>query len=90
MHLTKFSPVFASFQQKRLEKFVFVALGSAPAPPEPPGYAYDYYCADLCNPLSNNLRYALHFYLSDCSVPDFGNEWRRLLSFNVHITMSIL
>jgi len=27
VHLTKFSPIFASFQQKCLENFFFVALG---------------------------------------------------------------
>ena len=36
VHLTKFSPIFASFQQKCLENFFFVALGDSPAPP---GYA---------------------------------------------------
>ena len=35
--LTKFSPIFASFRQKYLDKIFFVALGGVPAPP---GYAY--------------------------------------------------
>ena len=43
VHLTKFSPIFASFQQKCLEK-IFVALGGASAPP---GYAYEYHSVYL-------------------------------------------
>ena len=39
VHRTKFSPIFASFQQKCLEKF-FRLPGGAPAPRAPPGYAY--------------------------------------------------
>jgi len=38
--LTKFSPIFASFQQKMPRNIFFVALGGAPAPPALPSYAY--------------------------------------------------
>jgi len=34
------SPIFASFQQKCLEKYFSSPWGGAPAPSAPPGYAY--------------------------------------------------
>jgi len=37
MHVTKFSPIFASFKQKSLETIFFVTLGTACTSP---GYAY--------------------------------------------------
>ena len=38
--LTEFSPIFASFQQKKAYKNFFRRPGGAPAPPELPSYAY--------------------------------------------------
>ena len=40
MHLTKFSSIFAPFQQTMTRKKIFRRPGGAPAPPAPPGQAY--------------------------------------------------
>jgi len=47
VHLAKFSSIFASFQQKCLEKN-FRRPRGAPAPPASPGYAYEWTRVVLC------------------------------------------